>query len=102
MRNCARYTEGASSYYAPRHTHRRPCHPREGGSMLTTEQRERIRAHLQHGWKLPDSLVQELWEAYVALERALLAAGHPDARHLEALGPEPEALAVSDLDDTRR
>ncbi|MFV9505931.1 MAG: hypothetical protein AB4911_15370 [Oscillochloridaceae bacterium umkhey_bin13] len=37
--------------------------------MLSPTQRERIVSHLQHGWKLPDSLVQELWEAYEALER---------------------------------
>lgn len=37
--------------------------------MLSLQQRERIISHLQHGWKLPDSLVQELWEAYEALER---------------------------------
>lgn len=35
---------------------------------LTTAQRERIICHLQRGWKLPDSLVQELWEAYRELE----------------------------------
>lgn len=38
--------------------------------MLTASQRERILSHLQRGWKLPDSLVYELWEAYLALERA--------------------------------
>lgn len=38
--------------------------------MLTTSQRERILHHLQRGWKLPDSLVHELWEAYEALEQA--------------------------------
>lgn len=42
--------------------------------MLTTTQRERIVSHLQRGWKLPDSLIQELWEAYVALEQAHIQA----------------------------
>jgi hypothetical protein len=37
--------------------------------MLTQEQRERILHHLDHGWKLPDSLVQELWAAYETLEQ---------------------------------
>lgn len=36
--------------------------------MLTQSQRERILSHLQRGWKLPDSLVQELWRAYEDLE----------------------------------
>jgi hypothetical protein len=36
--------------------------------MLSQSQRERILSHLQRGWKLPDSLVQELWMAYEALE----------------------------------
>lgn len=35
--------------------------------MLTANQRARILRHLEHGWKLPDSLVQELWEAYETL-----------------------------------
>ena len=38
--------------------------------MLTPTQRERILSHLRRGWKLPDSLVQELWEAYETLARA--------------------------------
>lgn len=70
--------------------------------MLTTEQRERILAHLQHGWKLPDSLVRELWEAYVALERAVVVAEPPDVGRLPALGQHPEALVVTDLHDTKR
>jgi hypothetical protein len=37
--------------------------------MLTTAQRERIVCHLQRGWKLPDSLIHELWAAYEALEQ---------------------------------
>ncbi|NCC33994.1 MAG: hypothetical protein EOM24_18570 [Chloroflexia bacterium] len=36
--------------------------------MLTASQRERILSHLRRGWKLPDSLVLELWEAYETLE----------------------------------
>lgn len=39
--------------------------------MLTSAQRERILCHLRRGWKLPDSLVQELWTAYETLEQAL-------------------------------
>lgn len=35
--------------------------------MLNAAQRERILSHLRRGWKLPDSLVQELWDAYEAL-----------------------------------
>jgi hypothetical protein len=38
--------------------------------MLTNAQRERIICHLQRGWKLPDSLIHDLWEAYEALEEA--------------------------------
>lgn len=37
---------------------------------LSTAQRERIINHLQHGWKLPDSLILELWEAYKVLEES--------------------------------
>ncbi|RRR72975.1 MAG: hypothetical protein EI684_09470 [Candidatus Viridilinea halotolerans] len=40
--------------------------------MLNQSQRERILSHLERGWKLPDSLVQELWMAYEALERSHL------------------------------
>lgn len=38
--------------------------------MLTPAQQERIVQHLENGWKLPDSLVQELWSAYKALEES--------------------------------
>lgn len=48
--------------------------------MLTSAQRERILCHLRRGWKLPDSLVQELWTAYETLEQALTDQG-PDALH---------------------
>lgn len=61
--------------------------------MLTTTQRERILAHLKHGWKLPDSLVQELWEAYEDLERALAAVEGPGGRRPRALGQQT-ALAA--------
>lgn len=37
--------------------------------MLTPSQRARILQHLEHGWKLPDSLVHDLWAAYEFLER---------------------------------
>jgi hypothetical protein len=36
--------------------------------MLTPSQRARILQHLEHGWKLPDSLVHDLWAAYEYLE----------------------------------
>ena len=39
--------------------------------MLTSAQRERILSHLRRGWKLPDSLVQELWTAYETLEQSV-------------------------------
>ncbi len=51
--------------------------------MLTSSQRERIMSHLRRGWKLPDSLVQELWEAYEALEQAHLDAGAWESRPLD-------------------
>ncbi len=38
--------------------------------MLTPAQQARIVHHLKNGWKLPDSLVQELWSAYQALEES--------------------------------
>jgi hypothetical protein len=49
--------------------------------MLTPSQRERILSHLERGWKLPDSLVQELWSAYEALEQTqqrLAPTTHPE------------------------
>ncbi|NTU79420.1 MAG: hypothetical protein HGA45_08465 [Chloroflexales bacterium] len=39
--------------------------------MLSSAQRERILCHLRRGWKLPDSLVHDLWTAYETLEQAL-------------------------------
>lgn len=49
--------------------------------MLTQAQRERIISHLQRGWKLPDSLIHELWEAYRSLEQAQAEAeAWPDAK----------------------
>jgi hypothetical protein len=56
--------------------------------MLTTAQRERIVSHLRRGWKLPDSLLLELWEAYEALEQAHTRANsHLNA---DATRPQPE------------
>jgi hypothetical protein len=55
----------------------------EEDAMLTSSQRERILSHLRRGWKLPDSLVQELWEAYEALEQAHLGAATWEARRLD-------------------
>lgn len=61
--------------------------------MLTHEQRARILQHLEHGWKLPDSLVLELWSAYESLARsqpgAAVAVGHdePGAAPERAVAP---------------
>lgn len=49
--------------------------------MLSQSQRERILSHLERGWKLPDSLVQELWIAYESLERS--QPRHSDANNGE-------------------
>ncbi len=51
--------------------------------MLTSAQRERILSHLRRGWKLPDSLVQELWTAYETLEQSQsLDDQHPSSHHI--------------------
>lgn len=64
--------------------------------MLTTAQRERIVCHLERGWKLPDSLIQELWEAYVALERAYIRSGaQPEASAIQP-GPPAEHDATAE------
>ncbi len=71
--------------------------------MLTTSQRERILAHLQHGWKLPDSLVHELWEAYETLAQALGEGGdRPQLGRPTAQGQAPPALAAREPHETRR
>ena len=49
--------------------------------MLTLAQRDRIVCHLQRGWKLPDSLVHELWSAYETLEQTV---GDQDANLISA------------------
>lgn len=59
--------------------------------MLTIAQRERILSHLKRGWKLPDSLVHELWEAYEALERAQTGAARPAATYQVAGRTAPAA-----------
>jgi hypothetical protein len=41
--------------------------------MLNTHQRERIAQHIDHGWKLPDSLAHELWETFQLLEDEAVA-----------------------------
>jgi hypothetical protein len=41
--------------------------------MLTAEQRDRIAHHIAKGWKLPDSLTVQLWEAYLDLEADAVA-----------------------------
>lgn len=51
--------------------------------MLTSAQRERILCHLRRGWKLPDSLVHELWTAYETLEQALNDQGSDDSRNAD-------------------
>ena len=51
--------------------------------MLTSAQRERILSHLRRGWKLHDSLVQELWTAYETLEQSQsLDDQQPSLHHL--------------------
>ncbi len=65
--------------------------------MLTTSQRERILSHIQHGWKLPDSLVVELWEAYEALEQNC----HPDFPSITATNFSQPHPGDSDNDLSR-
>jgi hypothetical protein len=78
--------------------------------MLTTAQRERIVSHLQRGWKLPDSLLVELWEAYEALEQAQMRVDmHPetDAGQLQSSfersdqGRRQASFDRSDVGDAR-
>ncbi|HMQ31600.1 MAG TPA: hypothetical protein PKD53_12800 [Chloroflexaceae bacterium] len=67
--------------------------------MLTRTQRERILCHLQRGWKLPDSLVKELWEAYEALERG---ATGPRPHESHATRHDPPGRAETTKPSERR
>jgi hypothetical protein len=57
--------------------------------MLNSHQRERIAQHIDHGWKLPDSLANELWETFQLLEDEAVA---------RALGKLIGAGLVADAD----
>jgi hypothetical protein len=62
--------------------------------MLTPSQRERILSHLERGWKLPDSLVQELWSAYEALEQTQQRPGSTAHPEHETKTHQPERRSV--------